>query len=31
MADRLSARMVDKILFSSDEADITTQRIRVLE
>ena len=31
MADRLSVRMVDKILFSSGEADITTQGIKVLE
>jgi chemotaxis protein MotB len=31
MADRLSVRMVDKILFSSGEADITTQGVRVLE
>jgi chemotaxis protein MotB len=31
MADRLSVRMVDKILFSSGEADITPQGIKVLE
>jgi chemotaxis protein MotB len=31
MADRLSVRMVDKILFSSGEADITAQGIKVLE
>jgi chemotaxis protein MotB len=31
MADRLSVRMVDKILFASGEADITAQGIRVLE
>jgi chemotaxis protein MotB len=31
MADRRSVRMVDKILFSSGEADITTQGIQVLE
>jgi len=31
MADRLSVRMVDKILFSSGEANITAQGIKVLE
>lgn len=31
MADRLSVSMVDKILFSSGEADITAQGIKVLE
>lgn len=31
MADRLSVRMVDKILFSSGEAVITSQGMRVLE
>jgi chemotaxis protein MotB len=31
MADRLSVRMVDKILFASGEADITAQGIKVLE
>jgi chemotaxis protein MotB len=31
MADRLSVSMVDKILFSSGEADITPQGIKVLE
>ncbi len=31
MADRLSVRMVDKILFSSGEADITEQGIKILE
>jgi len=31
MADRLSVSMVDKILFSSGEADITAQGITVLE
>jgi chemotaxis protein MotB len=31
MADRLSVSMVDKILFSSGEADITPEGIRVLE
>jgi chemotaxis protein MotB len=31
MADRLSVRMVDKILFSSGEADITAQGIKILE
>jgi chemotaxis protein MotB len=31
MADRLSVRMVDKILFSSGKADITAQGIEILE
>jgi chemotaxis protein MotB len=31
MADRLSVSMVDKILFSSGEADITAQGLKVLE
>lgn len=31
MADRLSVSMIDKILFSSGEADITVQGVKVLE
>ena len=31
MADRLSVSMIDKILFSSGEADITAQGVKVLE